>query len=58
MHSLSETRALQARVFVARGLTDPADAGGFLEPSVEMLPRTRRGRALFLPFRNLKELHR
>lgn len=58
MQSLSETRALQARVLVARGLTDPADADGFLETAVDALPRTRRGRGLFLPFRNLKELHR
>ena len=58
MSLLSETRALQARVIVARGLADPADADGFLEPSVDALSGVCRGLGLFLPFRNLKELHR
>ncbi len=94
MSSMSEVRALMARVLVARGVADPAAFDRFPETTAEPLPGVRRGRlvarvslvvsnlrerveraadlpvdlhriarsdapgGVFLPFRNLKELHR
>jgi hypothetical protein len=58
-----ETRALMARVLAARGIADRAAFDGFPDLTIDPMPRTRSGvrsslAGIFLPFRNLKELHR
>lgn len=58
-----ETRALMVRVLAARGIADRAAFDGFPDMTIEAMPRTRSGvrsslAEIFLPFRNLKELHR